>query len=878
MNKTTRREYILELLESKTIYAIQKEKLTKDMAVETIQLAKEMSLLRNNVSMELNLLVKSGLAIKIIGKPVCYFATKPIEKYYNVKFNYNIFKSFFELISFVDKNREVDNKKIKKFFNEKNLNNDINNSLKKDRLNNTQDIFSALIGFDDDLQIQVKQAKAAMLYPPDGLHLLITGPTGTGKTTFASIVHQFATEAGCIGKDAPYIIFNCADYAENKQLLLSHLFGHVKGAYTGATTECKGLVDKANGGILFLDEIHRLPPEGQEMLFSLIDRGRYSRLGETEATHKAKILLIGATTENLEDAILQTFLRRIPMVINLLPLNKRPLRVRMQLICLFLREEARKIGRPLVVEKEVLKVLLLYKCPGNIGQLKNDIRIICANSFIECITQNKDAPIEIKLSQLIENMDKKFFYFEENKSEVIRNFNLNDNKSIVFNGQEEDMRANLRNIFFDGNEDDAFYKDILNDVKTLIDKGYSIGRIKHDISVEVSNKYKLLLNNKKNIKQIEIASKIVTPEVMRIVYEELNKERKFFGGVIDSKMIYSLALHVETMISRIHQGQNKSYLNLTNIIEVYTEEYAIAKKIINRIENLLNLNVPKEEISFIGTFLHSIKSIPEEDIIPILVMAHGDATATNMVKVAKALLSLDNIYSLDMAMDDKIDDTLKKAVNLAKKIDKGKGILLLVDMGSLASFGSFITKKTGILTKTIKMVSTPMVIEAARKGITPGITLDELNDCVQSLSTFIGDRVKLIDNNEKKIDTIDVSIIDNYQGKIFKMLENILTFLNVKKSYDLLNCIIKNIEIDCKQEFDYILKIKFFFHCACMLERAVRKEPLPYKNVAIEKEKHTKLYTILKKDFVIAEETFGVEIADTELIYIVGLFEPYIIL
>lgn len=313
-------------------------------------------------------------------------------------------------------------------------------------------------------------------------------------------------------------------------------------------------------------------------------------------------------------------------------------------------------------------------------------------------------------------------------------------------------------------------------------------------------------------------------------------------------------------------------------MEIYPEEYAIAKKIIKRIETLLNLDVPKEEIDFIGTFLHSIKSIPEEDIIPILVMAHGEATATNMVKVAKSLLSLDNIYSLDMAMDEKIDDVLKKAVNLAKEIDKGKGILLLVDMGSLASFGSFITKKTGILTKTIKMVSTPMVIEAARKGITPGITLDELNDCVQSLSTFIGDRVKLIDNNEKKIDTIDVSIINNYQGKIFKMLENILTFLNVKKSYDLLNCIIKNIETDCKQEFDYILKIKFFFHCACMLERAVRKEPLPYKNVAIEKEKHTKLYTILKKDFVIAEETFGIEIADTELIYIVGLFEPYIIL
>lgn len=80
MNKTTRREYILQLLESKTMYAIQKRNLTKDMAIETIQLAKEMSLLRNNVSMELNLLVKAGLAIKIIGKPVYYFGNKTNRK------------------------------------------------------------------------------------------------------------------------------------------------------------------------------------------------------------------------------------------------------------------------------------------------------------------------------------------------------------------------------------------------------------------------------------------------------------------------------------------------------------------------------------------------------------------------------------------------------------------------------------------------------------------------------------------------------------------------------------------------------------------------------------------------------------------------------
>lgn len=80
-------------------------------------------------------------------------------------------------------------------------------------------------------------------------------------------MYDYALEIKAISETAPFIIFNCADYAENPQLLLSQLFGHVKGAYTGAAVLKKGLVEKADGGILFLDEVHRLPPEGQELLY-----------------------------------------------------------------------------------------------------------------------------------------------------------------------------------------------------------------------------------------------------------------------------------------------------------------------------------------------------------------------------------------------------------------------------------------------------------------------------------------------------------------------------------------------------------------------------------------------------------------------------------
>ena len=120
------------------------------------------------------------------------------------------------------------------------------------------------------------------MYPPRGLHTLLLGETGVGKTLFAETIYKYAKSTKVLDEEAPFISFNCADYANNPQLLLSYLFGVKKGTYTGANEDRDGIVEKANGGILFLDEIHRLPPEGQEILFYLIDKGEYRPLGEVE--------------------------------------------------------------------------------------------------------------------------------------------------------------------------------------------------------------------------------------------------------------------------------------------------------------------------------------------------------------------------------------------------------------------------------------------------------------------------------------------------------------------------------------------------------------------------------------------------------------------
>lgn len=169
----------------------------------------------------------------------------------------------------------------------------------------------------------IDQARSAILYPPNGLHTLIIGETGTGKSYFAEAMYDFAVETGMVNKNTKFVIYNCASYSENPQLLLSQLFGYKKGAFTGADRECPGIIDQADGGVLFLDEAHRLSPEGQEKMFLLIDKGIFQRLGETQNYRKAAIRIIAATTEDPKNALLSTFLRRIAVVINIPPLEKR---------------------------------------------------------------------------------------------------------------------------------------------------------------------------------------------------------------------------------------------------------------------------------------------------------------------------------------------------------------------------------------------------------------------------------------------------------------------------------------------------------------------------------------------------------------------------
>jgi transcriptional regulator with AAA-type ATPase domain len=251
------------------------------------------------------------------------------------------------------------------------------------------DAFQPLIGAHGSLADAVALCRSAVDYPGDGLPVLLSGESGVGKSHLAMLIYQYALERGVIAADKPFVELNCADYANNPELLSATLFGYTRGAFTGADREKRGAFDDADGGFLFLDEVHRLSAENQEKLFLFMDKGYFYRLGDNRTRHPASLRFIFATTENIDTVLLNTFRRRIPVRVTLPNYISRPLTERVAQVSHFLQQEARSLRRDIHLDNQLMHQLVTSPVRGNIGELKNQIKVMCASAW----SDNREADV-----------------------------------------------------------------------------------------------------------------------------------------------------------------------------------------------------------------------------------------------------------------------------------------------------------------------------------------------------------------------------------------------------------------------------------------------------------------------------------------------------
>lgn len=638
--------------------------------VSTKEIAEALSLQRTNVSAVLNRLCEEGKVFKIKGKPIIYTV--------------NLSQNSPDNLS--EKNEDPSSTSVN---------------------------FDTLIGSNRSLKKSVQQAKAAILYPPSGLHTLILGPTGVGKTMFAELMYKFAIEKEIITFNAPFVSFNCADYANNPQLLMAHLFGSKKGAFTGADKDKIGLVDKANGGILFLDEIHRLPPEGQEMLFMLIDKGVYTPLGDIEKKKTSKVLIICATTEDVDSALLNTFTRRIPMTINIPCLKDRTLEERFQLICDFFKIESKRVGREITVSTNTVRSLLLYKCVGNIGQLKSDIQLGCANAFLKFVSKGQKK-IEVHSTDFPNSVRQGLVLYKQYSQKVDEIIKKDIKLSFNSKGTKLQMESNYDSL------PDNFYESIEKRIQELKDRGVEEEDINFIMSFDIKNYFNKYIGKFEQEANKEELSKVVDNKIITIVENFLKTASEKLIRIFPTKVFYGLCLHVSSSIERISQGKKIVNHSLTEIIQKYGEDYGFALILANKLEEEFSIKIPADEVGFIAMFL-CVENVDEDTVNnkPIIVVAmHGKSTASSMAEVANKLVGGNNVYAYDMSLDKKPKIAYKELKDLISANHQGAGVMLLVDMGSLGMFGELITEETGIEIRVIDMVSTLLVIECARKALT----------------------------------------------------------------------------------------------------------------------------------------------------------------
>lgn len=633
----------------------------------------------------------------------------------------------------------------------------------------------------------IEQAKASVLYPPKGMNCLILGETGVGKSMFANLMYNYAVEMGVKSKDSPFIVFNCADYSNNPQLLTSQLFGVKKGAYTGSEADKVGLIEAANGGILFLDEVHRLPPEGQEALFIFLDTQKFRRVGDSE-TRTSEVLIISATTENPDSTLLSTFTRRIPMVISIPSLRERTLEERLYLIKNFFKDESIRLNKEIYVSLNSIRALLSYDCPNNIGQLKSDIQLICAKAYSKFLT-NLKSDVRVYSGSLPNYIRDGLYKAKEHRS-LWNKLIGEEIEYFKFTANYEQINNSIKN------KDMGIYSFIETKLEKLQSQGISDIDIECILEKDIGNYFTHSTDNTLDEITRNNLSNVIDGNVLRcfdLIVEYLSKNLK---RTLNNNIYTAFALHINTLVTRIKNNKPIVNNNLFKIKDLYPNEFEIALNVKEILEENLKISIPMDETGYLTLFLVPEMQFNGEmgDKVKILLIAHGESTSTSMANVANKLLGEDYVLSINAPIEVSPADVLNELRKTVKENFSSEGYLLLVDMGSLTTFGEVIEREFNVPVKVISLVSTLHVLEAARKALM-GLSLSDIFKDVLMVNSYID--IHKNANNEtmdKKKTLIITACLTGEGGSVA-----IKSFLDNNLKYDknlfeimVLNCLDKN--------------------------------------------------------------------------------------
>ena len=522
-------------------------------------------------------------------------------------------------------------------------------------------VFSKFIGYNGSMEQVIEKCKAAVNYPVNGLTMIICGASGVGKSYLASLIHQYAVESGAVEKNAPFVVLNCADYANNSELLSSVLFGHVKGAFTGANEEKQGLLAEADGGYLFLDEVHNLSAENQEKLFLFIDSQKYRMLGDSKNWQTAKVRLLFATTEDIHSTLLATFRRRIPFEIRIPDFLERSYGERFLLVSSFFQNEAEILKKNICVDSEYFRRMLNLHEEGNIGAVKSKIKVLCAQAY----SQQREEELRITTPGKESSDSFHFYWNRPEKKKWMSSYQIFSNITGCFvSGMNYSKIEEVLELF-------------LQTITRRLEENnfYEIPPFRHYEEKCRNSINKILKSYGYRLNELEI------DEFYKMVIAVLFDET-FFGAAFK--------------ISGYEKKKYRKYeVMISRILDAVLEDY--------------NDNV-REFLQTILTVWLSDK-VKVKSKINALILMHGEHSASSMASLANEMIG-DYVYeAFDMPIQVHTEELIVKVNDYVRDIETNEGLVLLVDMGSLERMYDKISRNVDGDLVIVNNVSTAFALE-----------------------------------------------------------------------------------------------------------------------------------------------------------------------
>ncbi len=643
------------------------EEISRDFSLRDLRrftandISEVLNISRNLASQYLNELVKEKKAVKVNSRPVYFFHRKGIERFWQIGLDTCIFSGLDEF-------------------------------LLKCRSGESKRDFQKAVGHYLSLSSCIEQCKAAIHYPPNGLPVLLYGANGTGKSFLSRLMFEYGRNEGVIGKDKQYLAIDCTEYTQDVEKFSRNLLGE---------GDEKGWFSQADGGILFFDEIDRLSPVGQELIFSYLILGQGRTHGEGKSPGPGARLVF-ATSRPPDEAMFKALSRRIPIVIPVPSLNERTIEEKEEMLVSFLKKEGRRMGVDVGISQNAFQHILNYPFENNIDQLKSCITSSCAGAYMEKVQDGI----------------------------VIRTYHLPD---YMLSGLKLETDKQEERIVHMGSyrKEDSFELTIQY-FQMILDeyRDYQIGLMNFEELLSRcyrhANDYYDYLIYRRKLTNI----KITTYE--QLINQIFEKTSEMYGINLSKKYSYLLArclyiqLRGDHILSKWQSDNSEAIEGLSkNLRQNLDKEMVVAGRIISIIKQSMDVEVDTLNQLLLLLNIHSQNQQIRFASTAGIILSHGYSTATSIADAANQIIGKKVFDAIDMPLNMQSQDIARILERHLECYVTCKNIVLLVDMGSLEQIHQemkhLANKNIGI----INNISTALAVDIGL-GILGNMAVEEI--------------------------------------------------------------------------------------------------------------------------------------------------------